>query len=379
MAVVLLQGPRAVRALVVLRRLPPAPPDTFVRAVALVLLAASDPERPGLAAIRELCDRPEPLLAGAANGSASYLWQQQGDLEAALDAARRMVAAFDRPETHWMRLMSNARVGELCGQFELGDEARRHGTAVLHELERSGDRPDAVGLRWGLVGVNLLVGDVAEAERLAEAALRATDPAEHAIYGGILAELKLVRGEVDAGLAEWRSTIGSLRTFVVEVSELDETTLAPWLAENQAVAVVAHAHDGRLDLVDDMVRELPQMIHTSLADTGRFPLHMADNRPLAGALLLALGMAELDRAGRTGDAEARRSGVRMIALAERFRYIKRFQPTMASTRARRAAEHADGPAYSDAVSEYAGLSRDELRAAALELAKTSNYCDGSRL
>ncbi|MFF4227918.1 hypothetical protein [Streptomyces sp. NPDC001820] len=40
---------------------------------------------------------------------------------------------------------------------------------------------------------------------------------------------------------------------------------------------------------------------------------------------------------------------------------------MSAARARQAAENADGAAYSDAVSEYAALVQDELRAAALKL------------
>jgi hypothetical protein len=36
---------------------------------------------------------------------------------------------------------------------------------------------------------------------------------------------------------------------------------------------------------------------------------------------------------------------------------------MSATRARRAAQDADGPAYADAVSSYAGLDPDSLRAA----------------
>jgi hypothetical protein len=116
-----------------------------------------------------------------------------------------------------------------------------------------------------------------------------------------------------------------------------------------------------------VVRELPRQVHALLDDTRAKPLYLADHLPICGALLLALAMADLERGSRTGDPSAIRSGVRMIAMAERFRYHRRFQPTMSSTRARRAAEHADRPAYADAVSAYAGLGRDELRAAALAL------------
>jgi hypothetical protein len=56
----------------------------------------------------------------------------------------------------------------------------------------------------------------------------------------------------------------------------------------------------------------------------------------------------------------------MIALAERFRFPRNFQPTMSSARARQAAIHADRPAYDEAVSSYAGLGHEDLRAAALD-------------
>jgi hypothetical protein len=76
-------------------------------------------------------------------------------------------------------------------------------------------------------------------------------------------------------------------------------------------------------------------------------------------------MVDLDRGQRTGDEHATRSGVRLVALAERFRFLRGFQPTMSAARARHAAEQADRSAYADAVSGYADLGRDELRAAAL--------------
>jgi hypothetical protein len=59
-----------------------------------------------------------------------------------------------------------------------------------------------------------------------------------------------------------------------------------------------------------------------------------------------------------------RSGARMVALAERFGIQQGFGPTSSAARARRAAQDADGPAYDDAVSSYAGLNPDGLRAAA---------------
>ena len=54
----------------------------------------------------------------------------------------------------------------------------------------------------------------------------------------------------------------------------------------------------------------------------------------------------------------------MIALAERFGLKNELQPTMFAVRARRIARHASASAYADAVSMYAGLDAEALRAAA---------------
>lgn len=61
-------------------------------------------------------------------------------------------------------------------------------------------------------------------------------------------------------------------------------------------------------------------------------------------------------------AEPDRDGARLIALAEQCRYLRQFQPTMDPARIRDVVPQA---AYSEAVSEYAGLSAEELRAAVL--------------
>jgi hypothetical protein len=88
--------------------------------------------------------------------------------------------------------------------------------------------------------------------------------------------------------------------------------------------------------------------------------------PICGALLLALGMADVEQGARSGDERAVSSGTRMIALAERFRFLRAFQPTMSPAGARDAAERANRSAYDEAVSSYADLGPDELRGAALE-------------
>jgi predicted ATPase/DNA-binding SARP family transcriptional activator/tetratricopeptide (TPR) repeat protein len=361
----LLQGPRAVRSLVALRRLPPAPPDTLVRAAAVVLGAAVE----NRSALYELCDSDEPLVAGAANGIVSYFWENGGDLERALKAATRLLDTFESRKFPYLQAIAHSRVSELCLQLERGDEARRHLLAVLPVLERLGARSDLDGVRWWLVLANLQLGAVDEAEHWLEQAgpPRADEPVGSLTYGlGVQAEILLARGEVEAGLRLWRRAVDLLEhshdpIFGIEVDPGQEA----WTLEVKAVTVVAHAQHGRLELVPELAGELPGRLAAMLRHPVANPPPYLMELPLAGGLLLALAMVDLDRGARTGDQRATRSGAQMIALAERLGFPRNFQPTMSAARARQAATQADRPAYDEAVSSYAGLGGEGLRAAAL--------------
>src|SRR6266511_567550 len=361
----LLQGPRAVRSLVALRRLPPAPPNTLARATAIVLGAVPEDR----SALQELCDSDEPLVAGAANGIASYLWESQSDPDGALKSAERMLQAFENRGVPWMWALAHCRIAELCLQVEQGAEAQRHLRAALPVLEKLGVWTDVVGIRWWMVLSSLQIGAVDEAEHWLEqtAPHQADEPVGALTYGlGVRAEILLARGEVEAGLRLWRRAVDLLANAQAPIFDIDlDPDQEPWVLEARAVAVVAHAQHGRLDLVEETTGELPQRLSTMLTNPVAPPPTYFMESPLCGALLLALAMVDVERGERTGDERASRSGARMIALAERFRFLRGFQPTMSSARARQAAEQADRSAYDDAVSSYADLDREDLRAAAL--------------
>ena len=363
------QGPRTVRPLVTLRRLPPGPPNTVIGAFAKVLNTAPEFLGSERSALKALSESDEPVLAGIANGFASYLWENEGDLDGALKAARRMLEPFEnqQPPTPWMQSLAHSRISELCMQLDQGDEARRHLKAALAVQEEFGERFDALGTRWGLVLTNLQLGAVDEAEHWLElAVLNQLDDAGAAFAYelSVRAEILLARGEDDAGLRMWRRVVDRLNSPEGATYPSQPPGLDPWALEVQAVTVVAHAQHGRLDLVGQLTGELPQKLSAVLASPVGAPLLSVFELPVCGALLLALGMVDLDRGRRSGDEQATRSGVRMVALAERFRFRRIFQPTMSATHARHAAEHADRSAYAEAVSTYADLGREELRAAA---------------
>jgi hypothetical protein len=308
-------GPGPVRTLAVLRRLPPARPDTLVGAVATVLCALPGP-------LDALCESDEPLLACVAGFVASYVWEARNDLDRALAAARRMLDACGDTPVPLLRIMVPSRLGELCLRTERGEEALRHMTGALSAQEQLGDRHDLLGLGWGMVFGHLQTGDLDEAERRLERVLLARpEDAPDDVFApdlAVRAEIALARGETEAGLALWRRAADRLA---------GPAPSDPWALEIQAATVVAHAAHGRLDLVPALLKQLADGGGTSL--------------PACGARLLVLGMADVE-GGRCG------RGARLIALAEAFGWPRNF-PTMGSARARAAARTADRAAIRRAV------------------------------
>ncbi|GAA4950155.1 AfsR/SARP family transcriptional regulator [Actinoplanes utahensis] len=350
-------GPRPVRAVVALRRLGPAPVDSVVGVVGRVMGALGDPVE-----LERLCAGPDPLPAGAAGILAAYHWEGAGDLDAALTAARRALGRFTGLKVPWLLAVGHCRIAELCLQREQGAEARAHLLAAIPITDRLGARKTAAGIRAWLILANLQTGDTVEAERWLDALARITFDEEPDAWSvgyelGIRAELHLARGEVEAGLRLWRRVADRVRDDILD----------PWVIEARAVTVVAHARHGRLDRVADLAAALPARLTRLLTHPLVDPPPYLVEQALCGTLLLAVGATRLTTSGANDGGAAPRAGVRMIALAERFRFLRNFQPTMSAAAARADAERADRAAYEEAVSSYATLDAGGLRAAALAL------------
>ncbi|MEU6996141.1 BTAD domain-containing putative transcriptional regulator [Streptomyces sp. NPDC046465] len=351
-------GPHAgvVRQLVTLRRLPPAPPDTLLRAAAVVLSAVPEMLPPHYEALHELCADEQPLVAGIAECVATYVWESEHDIDRALASARRTVAALAPVATPSLQVMGHSRLSELCLKTGRGEAAYGHLRVALAALPRLGDEHDYIGIRRGLALACLQRGDPDEAEAWLRQAAGDNTPQHDDFYSpdlGGRAEIALARGLTEAGLGLWRSAVE--RMPVAGSMLPGDPWLDPWALQIQAAAVTAHAHADRLERVVEPLARLRRLLRTLLLSPPRTPTEL----PVLGTVLHALGMAGLV----SGDACA----VRMIALAERLRVLREFQPTMSEARARQAAENTDGAAYADAVSEYAALDRSELREAARAL------------
>ncbi|WP_369208972.1 tetratricopeptide repeat protein, partial [Streptomyces sp. PU-14G] len=359
-------GPLPVRQLVALRRLPPAPPDTLLRAAAAVLSAIPEMLPPDYEVLRELCDSEQPLVAGVAECIASYAWEFEHQIDRALASAHRMITALAPLDNPSVLLTGHARLSELCLRTGQGEAAYEHLTAVLEVLPRLNDGRDYLFIRSSLVLACLQRGDPDEAEYWLRQAASDNPPQQDAFYmpdfGG-RAEIALARGQTEAGLGLWRSAVERLSS--AGSAHNGDFWLDPWAFQVQSAAVTAHAHAGRPELVADAVGRLREGLRILLSRPSGSPMEL----PVWGTVLHALGTAGLASGDSCAGADAGpgTGAVRMIALAERLGVAREFQPTMSGDRARKAAQDAHRAAYTDAVSEYAALERDELREAAREL------------
>jgi predicted ATPase/DNA-binding SARP family transcriptional activator len=368
----LLQGPSPARFLVGLRRLPPAAPGVFTGAAQAVLNALAGSPETAFATLQSLAESDQPLLAGMASWAASYAWEGIGDLDGALAAARQSLAALDRRGSVWLRAAAHSRIGELCvevGGAAAGDEALHHLSAALSVAEAFGAWSTANRLREAMVGANLQRGAFDEAERELKLTTPRSgeEPWDMSMFDTVVrAEIALGRGDADEGLRLWRTVAAAKRGAQPSAPVGDLSRLAPWALELQAIAVVAHAQHGRLDLVAEITSALPAALLALTADQERAgpPAPSSPGLSICGSLLLALALADIDRGRQAGDSDGASAGARMIALAERFGVNHGFWPTMSAARAKRAAQDTDGPAYDDAMSSYAGLEPQGLRSAA---------------
>jgi hypothetical protein len=361
-----IQNTSPARMLYALRRLPPGRPDTPAGAMALVLTTPNVFAK-DRAALHTLYGSPEPQVAAVAGLILSYLAEQDGELQAAIDMCDRVGDAWGTRRTPWLWILSLARRGELALRVARSEDALRYSSEGVRLLEEIGAPRDIVGVSWGMMLAHLQLGHLDEAEywlgRVStDNAGNPDDPDDDSDAGAAAfllsarAELTLARGHVDEGLRLWRRAAVARATL--GAPEIDEDELRPWEMETQAGALAAHAHYRRLDLVADLLLDLPRRLAVLLANPREWsPVYIVEQQ-LAGALLVSVGMADI-AAGHG------RSGVRLVALAEHFKFLPGFRPTLALADVREAAENADGPAYADAMSEYAGLSRTELWAAAL--------------
>ncbi|RSM86613.1 LuxR family transcriptional regulator [Kibdelosporangium aridum] len=353
------EGPRPSRGLLTLRRLPAQPVgDSPLRAAAVTLAAAPEYWADNQAALKTLCDDPNPLVAGIANCVAGYVYRALNNLDAAVAAVDRAIEALSGTGAPWLRIGAFGIGAGMCFHAGLTAKSRAYMEMALPLLAELAAWSDVAQVRWGMVQVNLHLGEIDEAERwLALTTLNKADDVVNELLpdAGARAEIALARGEIDAGLRQWRRAVDQMRNRQSRTFKVETPGLEPWVLEHEATAVVAHAQHGRLDLVADIVEALPGKLMTVLKNPVTAPSPYVVDHALVGVMLVALAHVDSHDAAR------------MVALAQRFHYLGGFQPTMSVPRVRQLPDGVDVKAYHEAVSEYATMRTIELRPAALAL------------
>ncbi|WP_433199112.1 ATP-binding protein [Nocardia sp. CA-107356] len=353
------QGGFERRSVLVLRRLPAAEPDTPVRAMAAMFLAAPELLGQGSAALDRLCASEKPLLAGIAHLLTSVRAEQLGDRDTALTATERMLAAVRHAPGDWLRYQAHCRIARLALLSERSEQAQREFERALALIEHAGPRPDRADFLVGSAMAALQLGDVDAAQQwLAQVPDRA-DPFAHPYALVAHAEIRLARGEVEGGLWRWREIATLLSSTENPFYRPDPRNVQVWAMEAHAAAVLAHAGHDRVELVADLVEDLAEQVNSLLEQPAAQPAGYLAELTACGAGLLALAIVDLRR-GRTT------AGARLVALAQRFDPPHQIHPTMSGQRSREDAENADGVAYVEARSTYATLDVPDLRSAALQ-------------
>jgi hypothetical protein len=182
---------------------------------------------------------------------------------------------------------------------------------------------DALQVRAGMAMGSLLLGDIAECERvLGELRLMRQGPSfgGHTAESATRAELALAKGEVAAGLGHYLEAIDEMAT--IRFPGMDTSGLEPWTLVAHSTALMAHV---RYAETAGQRAERDRLGET-LLDKGCRVLATADmflDVPVTGMMLAGTGawMLETER----GDPDL---GVRLLVMARRFAYNQTF-PVMA--------------------------------------------------
>ena len=319
-------GPRAVRSLVALRRLPPAPPDTLIRAVddgaaggdrSWPPTGCCEPVRQRRAAAGRRSPTASPATSGRTTATSTARWRRPSGCSRLRAAGRSPWVADRRPLPARRAVPArSSRATRPCGHL------RRRCRCWT-----SSARPDAIGLRWAMV-----LGQPAARRRRRGGALAGAD-------GGRRSRTTCGDRTCSSSRSAPRSCSPGARSTPAcgcgggpstGCRDTDcrwpggEPGLEPWALEVQAVdrgrpRPARPARPGRRTIVDELAAAAVAAAHrvrspTAAVSSSELPaLRCAPAGPRHGG-------SRPRRAHRRQPAA--RSGVRLIALAERFRFLR---------------------------------------------------------
>jgi tetratricopeptide (TPR) repeat protein len=302
----------------VLRRLP-EPTQPWSRVARVMFLGAPTPAD-RRTAVLTLTDDPDPRAAAMAWQWAAILAENEGALEQAGEYLERALSLVDEGTTAWEVGTLNTQAAMLALNVGDHERAARHARTAIPLLHRLHADEDAFSMRAALALSALRQGRLDEAERLLDdiGEVPSSDMMAGLVTAQVGAALRLVRGDVDGGLAALERSLVAVRQW--GFAHLSTDGLEPWtliaLATNLA-AHVRHADSAhRRHRADELAGETQDLL-------ARFP-SVPDGTidyPVTGMSFAALGSWHLGQGERKLDPEP---GIRLLALAHGFGYNRWF-------------------------------------------------------
>lgn len=330
-------------------------------------------------ALDRLAEDPDRNVARPALQWATQAKENTGDLEGAIDSARRGLALCDGADGPWTRAIFDSQLCSLASQLGDWPLAVRHATRAEPVLRALGAMEDVVQLRSVVAFADLAAGRVEEASRVLDE-IAAEDPATNGMGWSVTttgrAELALATGQVDEGLRLHLECLDDARARRWEGMD-HPAELLPWVLFAEAVALVAHALHGRVEEVRRLAGQVRASFTSLVGDpapetAGSLAASRRDRDfPVLGGVLLGYGCWVLaGSVAREESPTARMAAVRLVALGHRFGY-HRSLPSMAWDNVRGLVERTAPVVLTPMLEEYAGRPApdllDEVRACLAEL------------
>jgi len=338
----------------VMRRLP-EPRQAWTRvARAMFVEAGSSTDR--RQAVLALTDDPDRRTSAMAWQWAAILAENEGAIADSREYLDRALALMDEGTTVWEVATVHTQRAMQALNAGLHEEAAEHARLAIPLLQRLHADDDAFSMRTSIALSALRLGRPEEAERLlAEVGEPpVTDATAALVKAQVVAELHLVRGDVESGLAALDQSLTTMRAM--GFAGLTSNALEPWTLIPLATSLAAYARYADNDERRVRGRELAVQAVTALRHLGDTP-DAAIDYPVTGMGLAALGAWVLTVSSDAADVEG---GVRLVALANGFSYNRWF-PVMGWDRLVTLADDAAPGRLAAVLEEYDGRQGRGLR------------------
>ncbi len=338
----------------VMRRLP-EPTQPWSRVARAMFVEAESPadRRTAVLTLTRDTDRRTEAMAWQ---WAAILAENEGAIEESGHYLDQALALVDDDTTTWEVATLNTQAAMQALHLGDHDRADLHARRAIPLLQQLHAREDAYSMQASLALSAMRQGrlDVAEAMLAEIGEMSSNDPTASLVTTQVRAELAMVRGDVDAGLAAFDRSLDAVREW--GFGPLATNGLEPWTLVALATDLAAHARYARTPEQRTRAAELAAQLGTLLEKFDDVP-DVSVDYPITGMSLAALGVWLLvhDEPGPRSE-----PAVRLVALAHGFGYNRWF-PVMAWDSLVTAADAAAPGLLTAVLAEYGDRRGRELR------------------